>query len=101
MWLKENSISVTIRDVIRDTPRADDIAAWHHKSGMSLKKFFNTSGRRYRELNIKERLPKMTDKEQYQLLASDGMLLKRPIFITNAAILIGFNEKIQEEILKA
>lgn len=92
-WLTDRNISYEFRDITKDTPSVEDLKKWHKDSGMELKKFFNTSGMKYRELDLKNRLADMSDEEKYQLLASEGMLIKRPIVIDGAAVLIGFREK--------
>ena len=76
-----------------------ELKSWHEKSGLPLKRFFNTSGLLYKELKLKEKLPEMSEDEQYQLLASDGMLVKRPLVITDQAVLVGFKETQWEETL--
>ncbi len=76
-----------------------DIKAWHKKSGLPLKKFFNTSGMIYREMQLKDKLPDMTEEEQYELLATDGMLVKRPILVTDTGVVTGFREKEWEKLL--
>ena len=78
---------------------AEELKQWHQKSGLPLKRFFNTSGMRYRELQLKNRLPEMSEEEQYDLLASDGMLVKRPLVIGDHFVLVGFKEKEWEEFL--
>lgn len=92
-WLDEKGLSYTERCIKEKNPTAAEIKKWHKKSGLPLKKFFNTSGLVYRELNLKEKLPNMTEDEMYELLASDGMLVKRPLLITETSILIGFKVK--------
>lgn len=88
--LMTKDISFTKRDIKEDNPTADEIKKWHQQSGLPLKKFFNTSGIIYRELNLKDKLDEMTEEEQYALLATDGMLVKRPIIITDAhEVLVG------------
>ena len=81
-------------------PTREELALWFEKSGLPLKKFFNTSGLQYKALNLKEKLPTMTEEEQLQLLASDGMLVKRPILVTEDAVLVGFKEKDWEKLLQ-
>ncbi|MCR5373717.1 MAG: arsenate reductase family protein [Solobacterium sp.] len=92
-WLKENNIAYTKRFINEDNPSAEELKEWIPQSGRDLRKFFNTSGKRYREGNIKERLKTMTDEEVYDLLASDGMLVKRPVLVGEGAVLSGFNEE--------
>ena len=92
-WLDEKGIVYTLRNIKEENPSRDELAAWRQKSGLALKRFFNTSGLQYRTLALKDRLPEMTEDEQLDLLASDGMLVKRPILITDSHVLIGFREK--------
>ena len=91
-WLDEKGVSYDSRHIKNDNPSAEEIAAWHKKSGLPLKKFFNTSGRLYQSMNLKDKLPTMSEEEQIALLASDGMLVKRPILLTDSAVLVGFRE---------
>lgn len=98
-WLDENSVSYTERDIKLDNPSYEELKGWYEKSGLPLKKFFNTSGMAYRELNLKEKLPAMTDEEKLRLLATDGMLVKRPLVVSGDNILTGFREK-EWEVLK-
>ncbi len=92
-WLDENKIEYDLRDVKENNPTLDEIKEWHKKSGLPLKRFFNTSGLLYKSLNLKEKLPNMTEEEQYELLATDGMLVKRPLLIGDDFVLVGFKEK--------
>lgn len=92
-WLEEQGFEFTERDIKEQNPTGEELKNWHEKSGMPLKKFFNTSGMIYREMKLKDKLPDMTEEEQYELLASDGMLVKRPILVTETAVLTGFSEK--------
>lgn len=98
-WLKENEIKYEDINIVEQTPKVEDLTKWIEKSGYEIKKFFNTSGLKYKELNLKEKLPYMTDSEKIELLASDGMIIKRPIFINDKVILLGFKEK-EWEVLK-
>ena len=91
-WLEENKIEFIDRNIISDTPTEKELTEWISKSGLELKKWFNTSGLKYKELNLKEKLLNMTDKEKIKLLASDGMLIKRPIMISDKGIFTGFKE---------
>ena len=91
-WLEENGIGFEERHIKEDNPTIDELKDWHKKSGMPLKRFFNTSGMLYRELNLKGKLPNMSEDEQLELLASDGMLVKRPILIDEGFVLVGFRE---------
>ena len=89
-WLEENSIKFEERNIVTETPTVEELTKWIQKSGQDIKKWFNTSGLKYKEMNLKDKLLNMTDKEKIELLASDGMLIKRPILITDKEILIGF-----------
>ncbi len=92
-WLDEHGFSYTDRPIKEENPSAAELKKWHEKSGLPLKCFFNTSGLLYKEMKLKDKLPTMSSEQQYELLASDGMLVKRPLLITENAILIGFREK--------
>ena len=92
-WLDEHGIAYTTRHICTENPTLEELQQWHQRSGLPLKRFFNTSGQRYRELGLKDRLPTMTQQEQYALLASDGMLVKRPILLTGEDVLVGFQEQ--------
>lgn len=98
-WLEKNNIKFEDRNIVTETPTVCELTEWIEKSGQDIKKWFNTSGLKYKELNLKEKLIHMNQKEKIELLASDGMLIKRPIFISNQAILIGFKEEKWKEIL--
>ncbi len=99
-FLDENSISYTLRDIKTANPNAEELATWYKKSGEPLKKFFNTSGLVYKGLGLKDKLPNMSEQEQLDLLATDGMLVKRPLLITEDGVLIGFKtEKWAEKLL--
>ncbi len=98
-WLDEHGIPYTDRPIKEENPSAEELKEWHAKSGLPLKRFFNTSGMLYREMNLKEKLPAMSEEEQYALLASDGMLVKRPLVITDDSVLVGFREGEWEETL--
>ncbi len=91
-WLDERGLDYTLRDIKLDRPTEAELRAWHERSGQPLKRFFNTSGLQYKALGLKDRLPAMTEDEQFSLLASDGMLVKRPILVTDSAVLVGFRE---------
>lgn len=82
-WLDENKIEYVDRNIVTETPTKDELKKWITKSGLDVRKFFNTSGMKYRELNIKEKIKDMSEDEIYELLASDGMLIKRPLFISD------------------
>lgn len=91
-WLEETGTEFTYRDMKEEKPTLEELKAWHEKSGLPLKKFFNTSGMLYKEMKLKDRLPSMTEEEQYALLATDGMLVKRPLLISEDFVLAGFQE---------
>lgn len=91
-WLTENGVAFDDRHIVEDNPTAAELKAWWEKSGLPLKKFFNTSGLVYKEQNLKERLPDMSEEEQLALLATNGMLVKRPLVIGEDFVLIGFKE---------
>lgn len=91
-WLEENGIAFDERDIKEENPTRKELVKWHKQSGLPLRKFFNTSGMLYRELQLKDKLPKMTEDEMYDLLASDGMLVKRPLLIKDDAVLVGFKQ---------
>ena len=99
-WLIDNSIEFKDRNIVEDTPTEKELKKWITESKKDIKKFFNTSGLKYKELNLKEKLLNMTDDEKIKLLASDGMLIKRPLLITNDTILTGFKEEEWKETLK-
>lgn len=91
-WLDEKGIRYEMRDIKEDKPSYDELVEWYHKSGLPLKRFFNTSGQLYRSMGLKDKLADMSEEEQLQLLASDGMMVKRPIGIDGDVIHIGFKE---------
>lgn len=99
-WLDENGIKCDERDIKSENPSAEELRAWHKLSGLPLKKFFNTSGNAYKNLGLKEKLPTMTEDEQIELLATDGMLVKRPLLVTETRVLTGFKEAEWSEALK-
>ena len=92
IWLDDNKIEYEFRDIKLDNPTLDELTEWHKKSGLPLKKFFNTSGLLYKSLDLKNKLPTMTENEMLTLLASDGMLVKRPLLIGECFVLVGFKE---------
>lgn len=98
-WLDDRGVSYTERHIVEDNPTAEELKDWHEKSGLPLKRFFNTSGMKYRELGLKDKLKDMSEEEQYKLLSSDGMLVKRPLVIYDDGVLAGFKEKEWEEAL--
>ena len=91
-WLDDNQIEYEFRDIKLDNPTLDELTEWHKKCGLSLKKFFNTSGLFYKSLDLKNKLPIMSEDEMLKLLASDGMLVKRPLLIGDSFVLVGFKE---------
>ena len=97
-FLDENQIEYELRDIKLQNPTRAELAMWHKRSGLPLKRFFNTSGLLYKSLNLKERLPAMSEDEMLDLLASDGMLVKRPIIVTDDAVLVGFKAPEWEKI---
>ncbi len=97
-WLEDHGVSFTDRDIREDNPSVDELKQWQQRSGLPLKRFFNTSGMLYREMGLKDKLGGMSEEEQFELLASDGMLVKRPLLITGEKVLAGFREKEWEEI---
>lgn len=96
-WLQERGVAFDERDIKQDNPTEQELRAWHEKSGLPLKRFFNTSGLQYKALGLKDKLPAMTEDEQYALLATDGMLVKRPLLIGEDFALLGFKVKEWEE----
>ena len=99
-WLDDNKIQYELRDIKLDNPALDELTEWYKKSTLPLKKFFNTSGLLYKSLELKNKLPDMTEGEMLNLLASDGMLVKRPLLIGDEFILVGFKEVEFEVLLK-
>ena len=91
-WLEEKGIPYEFRDIKLDNPTAEELARWHAVSGLPLRKFFNTRGLLYKSLELKTKLPGMTEEEMYQLLATDGMLVKRPLLVGEDFVLTGFKE---------
>ena len=91
-WLEEHGIDYEYRHIAENNPSKKEIKVWEKLSGLPLKRFFNTSGQLYRSLELKDRLPDMPEDEQYELLASDGMLVKRPILVGDGFVLVGFKE---------
>lgn len=91
-WLDEKGHTYTERHIKEENPTYEELTEWFHKSGLPLKRFFNTSGMLYKEMQLKDKLPKMTEVEQLRLLASDGMLVKRPIVVMDDTVLVGFRE---------
>lgn len=98
-WLDSNGIKYDSRHIKDDNPTFEELKAWYEKSGLPLKRFFNTSGMLYKSMNLKDKLPNMSEEEQLQLLATDGMLVKRPLLVGDNFVLCGFREKEWQEIL--
>ena len=99
-WLLANNINFEDRNIVENNPTEEELEKWIELSGKEIKKWFNTSGLKYKSLNLKEKLPNMSDTEKIKLLASDGMLVKRPIFISEKGILIGFKEEEWKDLLR-
>ncbi len=97
-WLEENNIDFVDRNIVTDTPTQEELSKWIERSGQDIKKWFNTSGLKYKELNLKDKLVDMSDQEKIDLLASDGMLIKRPLLISDKGIFIGFKEEKWNEV---
>ena len=96
-WLAEQNMAADVRDIKLDNPTAEELQLWWKMSGLPLKKFFNTSGLQYKALSLKDKLPAMSEEEQIALLATDGMLVKRPILVGEDYVLVGFRQKEWEE----
>ena len=91
-WLEDNGIEYTYRDIKEENPTEKELREWHATSGLPLKRFFNTSGMLYRDMQLKDKLPSMSEDEMFKLLASDGLLVKRPIAVADGKVLVGFKE---------
>ena len=91
-WIDDNSLSYELRDIKEQNPTFEELSDWYKKSGLPLKKFFNTSGLLYKSMQLKDKLPEMSEDEQLRLLATDGMLVKRPIAVDGSTVLVGFKE---------
>ena len=91
-WLDEQGVEYTERHIVENNPTYDELKEWYTKSGLPLKKFFNTSGLLYKEMNLKDKLPTMSEDEQLKLLATNGMLVKRPLVVKEDLVLVGFKE---------
>ena len=98
-WLDERGVAYEARSIVEDNPSADELRRWHELSGLPLRRFFNTSGMLYREMELAKRLPDLDDQAQYDLLATDGMLVKRPLLVTEATAIPGFKEATWAEAL--
>ena len=99
-WLDDNKIEYELRDIKQENPTLEELTEWYKKSGLPLKKFFNTSGLLYKSMDLKNKLPDMTEDEMLQLLSTDGMLVKRPILVGNDFVLVGFKESEWNEKIK-
>ena len=96
-WLEEHDIEFESRHIVEDNPTAQEIEEWWKKSDLPLKRFFNTSGQVYRKLGLKDKLPYMSEEEQFEILSTDGMLVKRPVLVGDDFVLVGFKIKEWEE----
>ena len=99
-WLDENSVSYELRDIKEKNPTEEELKNWYNKSGLPLKKFFNTCGLLYKSMELKNKLPEMSDDEMIKLLASDGMLVKRPLLVGDDFVLVGFKAEQWNNIIK-
>lgn len=91
-WLDDNGLKNEYRHIVDDNPSKEELREWYEKSGLEIKRFFNTSGLKYKELGLKDKIPGMTEDEIFELLSTDGMLVKRPILIAGDKVLVGFKE---------
>lgn len=98
-WLVENGAEFEARHIVEQNPSAEELKEWHQRSGLPLKRFFNTSGMKYKELGLKDKLPQMSEEEQYELLAKDGMLVKRPLLVGKDFTIPGFKEAAWKEVI--
>ena len=92
-WLDEHNVEFDQRHIVEDNPNVDELRLWHKMSDLPLRRFFNTSGMLYRDMGLKDKLPSMSEDEMYELLASNGMLVKRPLLVLDDTVLVGFREK--------
>ena len=100
-WLGEHQIEYTERHIVEENPSSEELKEWYERSGLPLKKFFNTSGMLYKEMKLKDKLPEMSEEEQLELLATNGMLVKRPIIVREDTVLTGFRvNEWEEKLLK-
>ena len=99
-WLEDKGIEFEDRHIVEQNPTQEELKEWYAKSGMPLKKFFNTSGQLYRQMGLKDKLVSMSEEEQFELLASDGMLVKRPVLVTEETVLTGFKEADWERVFR-
>ena len=100
-WLNEHNVEYTERHIAEEKPTYDELKEWHEKGGLPLKKFFNTSGLLYKEMKMKDKLPSMSEEEQLKLLATNGMLVKRPILVTGDKVLVGFREAEWDDVIRS
>ena len=98
-WLESNGVEFEDRHIVENNPTAEELKAWYEKSGLPLKRFFNTSGNLYKEKHLKDVLPTLSEEEQLELLSTNGMLVKRPILETKDKVLVGFKEEQYKELL--
>lgn len=96
-YMEKHGLSYQEQDIRTENPSLAELTDWHKKSGLPLKRFFNTSGNKYRELGLTQKLPEMSEEEQLALLATDGMLVRRPILVAGDTVLVGFSEKAWDE----
>ena len=99
-WLESTGAAFESRHIVEDNPTAEELRAWHEMSGLPLRRFFNTSGMLYREMQLKDKLPAMNEDQMYELLASNGMLVKRPLLVMDDTVLVGFREAEWENALR-
>ena len=99
-WLDEQGVAYTVRPIKEQNPSVEELSRWYRESGLPLKRFFNTSGLQYKALELKDRLPSMSEQEQLELLASDGMLVKRPLLVGDGFVLTGFKQEEWEQLLQ-
>ena len=92
-WLDEHNVEFDQRHIVEDNPTVNELRLWHKMSDLPLRRFFNTSGMLYRDMGLKDKLPSMSEDEMYELLASNGMLVKRPLLVLDDTVLVGFKEK--------
>ena len=100
-WLNEHNVEYTERHIAEEKPTYDELKEWHEKSGLPLKKFFNTSGLLYKEMKMKDKLTSMSEEEQLRLLSTNGMLVKRPILVTGDKVLVGFKEAEWDDVIRS
>ena len=98
-YLNEKKIEIEVRDIKADNPSKEELKKWIERSGLDIRRFFNTSGLKYKELNLKVKLPQMSDEEKIDLLSTDGMLVKRPILVSDDFVLVGFKQAEWEHVL--